>query len=466
MILPNRLSLVGSMVERGAVVADIGTDHAYLPVWLVQQGICPKAFACDVKEGPLEKGRQNIAFNHLGDKITTRLSDGINGIKQGEADTFVIAGMGADVIIHILSQCAYSKSSDYTFIIQPMSRYYVLIKWLYENGFDIVLHKCTAEGRRHYTVMKVVYSGRVKPFEDVDTYLGAMDLQDSSCIAFLKTEVHRAEKRAIGNPDLKKTIDALKQLIKERKMTTEDILKYTETFAPVATALDFDNCGILVGDKDKKITKAIVALDITHSVVKEAVSKNAQLIISHHPVIFNPLKRVNKGSVVYELVKNDITALCLHTNLDISPEFGVNTELAKALKIKNGGFAGDTFAYIGEIEKPVTAYEFAQMTKNVLDCKGLRYTDKQVVKKVCVSSGAGAEEIFTAVENGCDLFLTGEMKHHLFIEAMNMNIAVVEVGHFKSEDVVIAPLVERLSQQFPSVHFEKAQSVIDNVKYI
>jgi dinuclear metal center YbgI/SA1388 family protein len=249
-------------------------------------------------------------------------------------------------------------------------------------------------------------------------------------------------------------------------MTTADILKFTETFAPVATAADFDNCGILVGDKNKEVTKAIVALDVTMSVVKEAVKKNAQLIISHHPVIFSPLKKVEKGTVVYELIKSDLTVLSLHTNLDISPEFGVNTELAKALNIKNGSFAQGTFAYIGELEKEMSAYEFAKMAKAALDCKGLKYTDKDVVKKVCVSSGAGAEEIFTAAQNGCHLFLTGEMKHHLYIEAVNLNIAVVEVGHFKSEDIVIAPLVKKLAEHFPDIHFEKAQAVIDNVNYI
>jgi tRNA (adenine22-N1)-methyltransferase len=211
MILPNRLSLISSMVKKGAVVADIGTDHAHLPVYLVQNGICPAALACDVKEAPLEKGRQNIAFNHLQDKIEVRLSDGLNNIDEGEADTFVIAGMGADVIIHILSSCSYCKNPHYTFIIQPMSKYYILIKWLYENGFDIVLHKCTAEGKRKYTVMKVVYTGIVKSFQEADTYVGAMDLSNEDCLNFLKAEIHRIEKRAIGNPELLNTIKILKE---------------------------------------------------------------------------------------------------------------------------------------------------------------------------------------------------------------------------------------------------------------
>lgn len=210
MVLQNRLALIASMVERGSVVADIGTDHAYLPVFLVQNNICPKAFACDIKEAPLEKGIQNISFNHLENKIEARLSDGLAGIKEGEADTFTIAGMGADVIIHILSSCPYIKDSRYTLIIQPMSRYYTLIRWLYENGFKITEHKCTSEGQRHYTVIKVQYSGNETAFTDTDTYLGKMNLANSECRTFLQTEILRAEKRAIGDNSLLHTINELK----------------------------------------------------------------------------------------------------------------------------------------------------------------------------------------------------------------------------------------------------------------
>lgn len=249
-------------------------------------------------------------------------------------------------------------------------------------------------------------------------------------------------------------------------MTVNDIFNYTETFAPVNTSADFDNCGILVGDKNQPVTKVLLALDITTSVVNEAKEMGAELIISHHPIIFSPLKKVSKNSVVYKLVENNISALCIHTNLDISPIFGVNTCLADALSLKNGSFVDGTYAFIGETEKPLSAKDFALLVKEKLNCKGLRYTNKESVQKVCVSSGAGAEEIFTAIDNGCDLFLTGEMKHHLLIEAMEKGIAVIEVGHFKSEDVVIAPLADKLTKQFPEIAFTKAKSVIDNVEYL
>lgn len=202
------------MVDRGSVVADIGTDHAYLPVYLVESGICDKAFACDIKRGPLEKGQQNIIINNLEDKIETRLSDGLQGIKENEADTFIICGMGADVIIHILSSCPYICNEKYTLIIQPMSKYYTLIEWLYNNKFHITTHKCTHEGERNYTVFKVKYTGKEKNFSTSDTYIGNMDLKDTESRMFLEKEILKAEKRSIGDKSLLSVIEELKEKLK------------------------------------------------------------------------------------------------------------------------------------------------------------------------------------------------------------------------------------------------------------
>lgn len=211
MILKDRLNLAASMVEDGSIVADIGTDHAYLPVFLVESGKCEKAFACDIRKGPLESGQQNINQHNLQDKIETRLSDGLAGLNENEADTFIICGMGADVIIHILDSCPYIYNEKYTLIIQPMSKYYSLIQWLYEKGFEISDHRCTHEGERNYTVMKIRFSGRQIPFTTADTYTGKMVLMDNECKAFLQKEILKAEKRAIGDASLKSVIEELKE---------------------------------------------------------------------------------------------------------------------------------------------------------------------------------------------------------------------------------------------------------------
>lgn len=211
MILPKRLSLIASMVDRGAVVADIGTDHAHLPIYLVNNNVCSSALACDIKESPLETGRQNIVLCHLEDKIQTRISDGLSNIKSNEADTFTIAGMGGDMIIHILSSCPYIFDDKYTLILQPMTKYPTLMGWLFDNGFEILRQECIHEGKHCYTVIKACFSGEKIPHEPEDEFLGKLDLSEEENRLFLIKEIKKAEKRSIGDPTLVPVVEKLKE---------------------------------------------------------------------------------------------------------------------------------------------------------------------------------------------------------------------------------------------------------------
>ena len=147
-----------------------------------------------------------------------------------------------------------------------------------------------------------------------------------------------------------------------------DIYNYIDSFAPFDTAMDFDNCGILVGDKNVPVSKAFVCLDITKETIEEAKAFGASLIISHHPVIFSPLKSVEKGSVVYELIENRLTAICAHTNLDMA-KFGVNRSLAEKMEIRSitgMDILPETKApqwFFGELENALTAEELALLLK-------------------------------------------------------------------------------------------------------
>lgn len=209
-MLQNRLRLIASLVDRGSVVADIGTDHAHLPVYLVKENIIPRAVACDIRPKPLEKGRLYIQANHLEDKISTVLSDGLQELPPETADTFIMAGMGADVLIHILSECEYIRDPRYTLILQPMSRYYELIRYLYKSGFSIITQVCTHEGERLYTVIKARYSGSIRLFGEADIYLGKLELNNEDSRKFLIKEIQKAERRAIGDPALNSVIELLK----------------------------------------------------------------------------------------------------------------------------------------------------------------------------------------------------------------------------------------------------------------
>ena len=249
--------------------------------------------------------------------------------------------------------------------------------------------------------------------------------------------------------------------------TVNDILEFFEEFAPVSTAMEFDNVGLLVGDKNQFVRRALVSLDITPEVVYEAEKLECELIISHHPVIFQPLKRLEAGTAPYLLAKKGISAICMHTNLDLSESFGVNLCLASAVGIKNvqRSDKGECL-FVGELEREMNSDELAEQVKFALDCKGLRYTTaNNRIKKVAVCSGSGGSEIFAAYEEGCAALVTGEIKHHEINTANDLGVTVIDAGHFKSENVVIMPLVNKLGKRFSDIIFTKSKNYDDNIKF-
>ncbi|MBU5462285.1 Nif3-like dinuclear metal center hexameric protein [Lachnoclostridium sp. MSJ-17] len=250
--------------------------------------------------------------------------------------------------------------------------------------------------------------------------------------------------------------------------TIKDIIDYFESFAPLNTAMDFDNCGLLVGDARLCVKKVLLTLDITAGVVDEAAELGCGLIISHHPVIFQPIKRLGTQAVTYLLAQKGIAALCMHTNLDLSESFGVNICLGQAAglsDVKRAG-CGDALFY-GTLNEEITAHELARRIKDSLGCEGLRYSEgRDKIRTVAVSSGAGGSDIFAAAEIGADALVTGEIKHHEINAANALGIAVIDAGHFKSEDIVINPLKDRLSEKFPETEFTKSQTYSDKVKYL
>lgn len=250
--------------------------------------------------------------------------------------------------------------------------------------------------------------------------------------------------------------------------TVNQILEFFEGFAPVASAMEFDNVGLLAGSGETEVRRVLLSLDITPEVVDEAKAENCQLIISHHPVIFKPLDRLEKNSAVYLLAKYDIAAVCMHTNLDLSETLGVNTCLADAIGVKDIKKAGrGECLFIGELEKETDIAAFAAGVKDALSCNGLRYTDvKQTVRTVAVSSGSGGTNVYDAAALGADALVIGEIKHHDINAANTLGLDIIDAGHFKSEDIVILPLKSKLENAFPDTFFTKSKVYGDKVKYL
>lgn len=226
----------------------------------------------------------------------------------------------------------------------------------------------------------------------------------------------------------------------------KDFYDYLNSIAPFDTQEDWDNSGMLVGDMNAEVNKAAVVLDITPEEIKKAKAISANLIISHHPVIFSPIKSVTKGSVPYELITSSINALCCHTPLDIA-EGGTNDSLAELLGI-DVTRADDPILRLGTVE-PTTADELAGKIAEALNTK-VRYADAgKKIEKVAICTGAGCSLIEAAGE--IDAFITGDASHHNFLDCVQAGITLIAAGHYETEIVVVPVLVKKLQAQFPDI---------------
>lgn len=248
--------------------------------------------------------------------------------------------------------------------------------------------------------------------------------------------------------------------------TVRDILKYIDEKAPFDSAMDFDNVGLMVGSEDKEVKTAVVALDATVSVVTEAAEKGAELIITHHPVIFKPLKRLSENSVPYLAAKFGITVISAHTNLDIAPG-GVNDTLAGNIGVITQQRFPEDCTLIGILPTTYTSEQLALYLKDKLSLRGLRYTSvNNSIKKVMVACGAGGDSVYSAAALGADALITGEIKHHEILYSYDNGISVFDCGHFQSERVILPVLAAGLCARFPQVSFLQSASEAEVMSYM
>ena len=239
-------------------------------------------------------------------------------------------------------------------------------------------------------------------------------------------------------------------------MLVLDIYNFLNKTAPTECALPYDNVGILVGDPNKEVKKAIVCLDCTPLAVKKAVEVGAELIITHHPIIFEPLKSVVKsdGNVVYSCIENGISVISMHTNLDVASG-GVNDRLANALELYNVESVTDDEGFSfkkGYLQSEMSSSELAKYVKQKLG-GNVRYTaGEKIIKTVCVCGGSGGSELSLAIKNA-DAFITADVKHNVFIDAVSKGYTLLDAGHFHTENVVVKPLAEMLNSELYGVEF-------------
>lgn len=225
-----------------------------------------------------------------------------------------------------------------------------------------------------------------------------------------------------------------------------ELMSFMQTVAPAELAEEWDNVGLLFGDPDKEIDTVVVTLDATRDTIRFAKEQGAQAIVAHHPLIFSPVRAIQAPSALYDLASNDIACFAAHTNLDAAAG-GVNDALAETIGLVNVREAFGGIGRVGELPETVSAQAFANHVKTALGTAVQWKAGEGSIRSVALVGGAGGDFVASCE---ADAFLTGEIKHHEWLDCPE-NVTVVAAGHYATEVVVVEPLAARIRQAFPEL---------------
>lgn len=255
------------------------------------------------------------------------------------------------------------------------------------------------------------------------------------------------------------------------------ILKFEESY-PTHYAFDGDNVGLLVGDRNSEITKILVTCDVDLGVVEEAVSLGANLIVSHHPLMFHSVNRMTEANpeqkAIRLMIANGISHYAAHTNLDTG-KGGINDLMAQMLDMHNTevidivcederGVHG--YGRMCTLNEPVTMKELMDKVKAVFGAESLKYTGNltDVVTKLAVNTGGGAGILQNCIDAGCDTFVTGDVKYNGYRDALDVGMKIVDIMHYDSEQISKTWFENWIKESFPGVEVVKSESNQNVVK--
>lgn len=261
--------------------------------------------------------------------------------------------------------------------------------------------------------------------------------------------------------------------------TVGELCTFLEEIAPLHLQESYDNAGLLTGNTHAEITGVTVSLDATEEVIEEAIDKGDNVVVAHHPIVFSGLKKlIGRNYIertIIKAIKNDIAIYAIHTNLDNVLENGVNERIANELQLKeieilqpksidNPTIGAGIIGYTSEEFNPV---EFLQFVKEEMKTDCIRYTDicKSAINKVAICGGSGSFLLQKAIEEKCDIFITGDFKYHQFFDA-NDEIIIADIGHFESEQYTIDLLVDLIQKNFSNFACRKTKIYTNPINYL
>lgn len=252
-------------------------------------------------------------------------------------------------------------------------------------------------------------------------------------------------------------------------MKCSDIMKKLEELSPRSFAEDWDNVGLLVGSKEKEVHSVMLAVDATDAVIDQAILRDVDMLITHHPMIFSGLKQITDDNFVsrkvIKLIQHDISCYAMHTNFDV---MGMADEAADLMQLNNCQVLDITYeddiskegiGRIGQLFKTMTLEECAAYVKEVFDLEVVSvYGEPETkIERAAIVPGSGADYLNKALSMGADVMITGDIKHHTGLDAIEQGISIIDGGHFGLEKIFVPYVRAFLSREFPELSIQVAR---------
>lgn len=445
-------------------MADVGCDHGYLSAYLLERCEKLSVLACDVSAPSLQKAKDHMRAKGYADRVRFAVSDGLAAL-DGEMDAIVIAGMGGQLILRIVRD-GMDRIGSAALILQANTDLPLLRSGLAELGFAVEREAYTEATGRHYVTL-LARKGEPRELPAREALLGAAahGVKEDGQRAYFTWQrgvrvremqqtaaVGTAQRRMAQNSE---ELDYISEALNMNVCSVKDIVRLVGEIAPYELAEAWDNVGLLAGRAKGTVTRVLVALDLTHAVLEEAKALGAQLIVTHHPVMFAPRKRLTdedyEGELLLSLSENGMALIAAHTNLDAAPG-GVNDTLMALMGAKN--VTGEGCFRVGDLAEGTTLDMLCARAASKLHTAVRAYGAKDtVVTKLGCCSGAGSSEMGEAIALGADCFITGEVKHHHALEAMARGVSMIEAGHYETENPVCEVLAGALQKAADAVQY-------------